>query len=341
MAAEAINKHFQQHTQCKTPDEIAAVTGDFVKCKPFHSKKRNIYVHEFLNVKQNPGNCESFQNELHRHLYNHEIDHNRKFNKSDRIKSKSFQNSYITDSRSSKTPVHSCSNPKAQEVLRNRNTIAKLEESYWANWRPSRSETVKPRKIPKAHYMVIRKRPPTPEPTDSYLSDDEEEDTPKSTTEAENQAEVKIIPETQTENSNKVDVKEVQTKKSEEIQVVPADLSQTEESSSTAKEVENEEDKLIKREEGDEVSSLKHTDSLILNAKRRSEDKPRYQQPRCIKLFRKPTVSGSLANITRGGSYPLKPALKKEKSIIRGNIRLGKPGSPIMIQTNKGKRTIL
>lgn len=343
MAAEAINKHFQQHTRSKSPDNIAAVTGDFVKCKPFHSKKSNIYVHEFLNVKQNTANCESFQNELHRHLYIHETGHNRQYNKSDRIKSKSFQDNYITDPRGSKIPVHSYSNPKAQEVLKNKNTIAKLEESYWANWRPNnRSETVKPRKLSKAHYRVIRKRPPATEPTDSDLSDDEEEDSPRFTKEVVTEPDIKITSDvTNTENSNEIEVKEAKAKKSEEIQVVPEDLSQKDESLPAAKESENEEDKLIKNEEGDEVSPLKHTDSLILNAKRQSEDKPRYQQPRCIRLFRKPVVSGSIATFTRGGSYPLKPAIKKEKSATRGNIRLGKPGSPIMIQTNKGNRGIL
>lgn len=363
MAAEAIGKHFQQQSRYKPPGEnFDAVTGDYAKRKSFNSKRSNIYVHEFFNLKQTPVNCESQQNQLHRNLYNHETGYNpqhkpelrRKYSKnsnvlipwSERIKSRSFQDSYVSNEQSSsykcvRSPMQTFSNSK--EVIKSRDTIAKLEESYWANWRPNRSETVQPRKIPKAHYRVIRKRLPLPKPkpTDSSSSDDEEEDVKTKMEKAILQTDVKNEVETQVENLTEKKTEEpvpkisakIPAKKSEEIQV-PADLSRNAATAPIVQEVVSEKNILQKIEEADEVTPLKHTDSFILTAKRQSEEKPRYQQPRCIKLFRKPIVSGSGANITRGGSYPLKSSIKKEKPVFTGNIRLGKPGSPIMIQAN-------
>lgn len=360
MAAEALNKHFQKHKRCKPSDKnlISPVfADDLPKCKPFHSKRSNIYVHEFFDVKQDPVNCESFQNELHRYLYSHESGHHQQNHLSKQIKSRSFQDNNASKPHSSsnkyvKSPVYSYSSTKAQKVLKGRNTIAKLEESYWANWKPNRSEIAESRKIPKAHYRVIQKHSPLPRQESTSLSvdkyDDEQENENHSyKKETEDKKEIKVIAEAQIDsltknNSEELDVKdssEIQTKKSEVIQV-PADLSQKDVSVSLAEAVTNKEEKLIKNEESDEVTPLKHVDSIILTAKKQSEERPRYQQPRCIKLFRKPVVSGAVAAVTRGGSYPLKLAIKKEKSVVKGNIRLGKPGSPIMIQTNKGKKGI-
>lgn len=340
MAAEALHKHFQQHPKRYRPrDENFDVTGDFTKTK-FNSRKSNIYVHEFFNVVQNSANWESHQNQLHRNLYSHEqeIGHPRP-HKSDRIRSRSFQDSYISNPHSSslkyeETPTHTFSNSKAQAVLKSRNAITKLEESYWAHWRPNKSEAVKPRKSNKAHYRVIKKPHPPPQKAESSLSstdEDVDDEEPNELKEEEQEQQVvieelKAIEEPLTKRSEV----ELQVKKSEEIQV-PADLSET---GVIHKEEEN---KPQINEEADEVKPLKHTDSFILTAKRQSEEKPHYQQPRCIKLFRKPMIAGSGGSIVRGGSYPLKSSLKKEKTTIKGNIRLGRPGSPITVQTHRRK----
>lgn len=340
MAAEALHKHFQQHRRYRPRDENFDVTGDFAKTKPFHAKKSNIYVHEFFNVGQNHANWESYQNQLHRNLYNHETDHAHPL-KYERIKSKSFQDSYISNrysssSRHDETPSHTFSNSKTQAVLKNRNAITKLEESYWANWKPNKSETVKPRKTSKAHYRVIRKPPPqkTSSSSSSSSISDEEGEVDDEQNESSEEKEEEIL-EQKGELIKEPEVR-VETKKSEEIQV-PTDLSQID---LVQMEEEEKVALAVQHEETDEIKPLKHTDSFILTAKRQNEEKPHYQQPRCIKLFKKPIVAASGAAIVRGGSYPLKPSLKKEKTVIKGNIRLGRPGSPIMIQANRRRKGI-
>lgn len=348
MAAEALHKHFQQHPKRYRPrDENFDVTGDFTKPK-FNSRKSNIYVHEFFNVVQNSSNWESHQNQLHRNLYSHEHDGHARPHKSDRIRSRSFQDSYIANPPSSslkyeETPIHTFSNSKAQAVLKSRNAIAKLEESYWAHWRPNKSETVKPRKTSnKAHYRVIKKpHPPSQKAESSSSSTDEEgnveDEEPNDQKEEQGQqVEIEELTATNIEEAAVQVAVEPQVKKSEEIQV-PADLSET---VVLHTEEENKPTEPPTNEETDEVKPLKHTDSFILTAKRQSEEKPHYQQPRCIKLFRKPVIAGSGGSIVRGGSYPLKSSLKKEKTTIKGNIRLGRPGSPITVQTNRGRKGI-
>lgn len=75
---------------------------------------------------------------------------------------------------------------------------------------------------------------------------------------------------------------------------------------------------------------LKHTDSFIINKKKQGEVKEHFQQPKCIRLYRKPGTSSSFI---RGGSYPLKSCLKRE-STPKGNFRLGAPGSPLFVSTS-------
>lgn len=75
-------------------------------------------------------------------------------------------------------------------------------------------------------------------------------------------------------------------------------------------------------EEPKDFKFLRHTDSFILNSKKQSEDKPHYQQPRCIRLYKK-----NSSGYTRGGSYPLKPCLKKE-STFKGYTRRSLSGTP-------------
>lgn len=73
---------------------------------------------------------------------------------------------------------------------------------------------------------------------------------------------------------------------------------------------------------------LKHTDSFILTKKKQSEVKEIYKQPKSIKLYKK---SGSYV---KGGTYPLKSCLKKEIPMFKGNFKLGPPGSPLFVTSN-------
>ncbi|KAJ8937249.1 hypothetical protein NQ318_005563 [Aromia moschata] len=61
----------------------------------------------------------------------------------------------------------------------------------------------------------------------------------------------------------------------------------------------------------DESKVLKHTDSFIITKKKQNEVKERFQQPKCIKLYKKP---GTSTSFIRGGSYPLKSCLKCESA---------------------------
>ncbi|KAL3267572.1 hypothetical protein HHI36_011690 [Cryptolaemus montrouzieri] len=83
-------------------------------------------------------------------------------------------------------------------------------------------------------------------------------------------------------------------------------------------------------EETEEIKFIKHTDSFILNTKKKSEEKNKYQQPRCIRLYKKSYSS----SYVRGGSYPLKSCLKKESS-FNGNSRRPLSGSPYSLNMFK------
>ncbi|XP_018575312.1 uncharacterized protein LOC108914089 [Anoplophora glabripennis] len=85
----------------------------------------------------------------------------------------------------------------------------------------------------------------------------------------------------------------------------------------------------------DKSKLLKHTDSFIINKKKQGEVKERFQQPKCIRLYRKPGISTS--SFIRGGSYPLKSCLKHEP-VPKGNFRLGAPGSPLFVSTSSFHR---
>lgn len=90
--------------------------------------------------------------------------------------------------------------------------------------------------------------------------------------------------------------------------------------------------------EPEEIHTLKHTDSFIINAKKQGMEKPYYPQPKCIKLQKNPAVINRSHNYIKGGSYPLKSCLKKDK-LSSQSLVLGKPGSPILLQPNKNKKT--
>lgn len=75
------------------------------------------------------------------------------------------------------------------------------------------------------------------------------------------------------------------------------------------------------------VPSIKHKDSLIIAKEKQGKTDPKhFQQPKCIRLYRKTTTVGHV----KGGSYPLRSHLKKDPH-PKGNFRLGAPGSPLFI----------
>ncbi|KAF7287905.1 hypothetical protein GWI33_000252 [Rhynchophorus ferrugineus] len=75
------------------------------------------------------------------------------------------------------------------------------------------------------------------------------------------------------------------------------------------------------------VSNIKHKDSLIITKEKQGKAETKhFQQPKCIRLYRKSATVGHV----KGGSYPLRSCLKKEPH-PKGNFRLGAPGSPLFI----------
>ncbi|XP_030745578.1 uncharacterized protein LOC115874543 [Sitophilus oryzae] len=73
---------------------------------------------------------------------------------------------------------------------------------------------------------------------------------------------------------------------------------------------------------------IDHKDSIIITKEKQDKvEKKYYQQPKCIRLYRK---SGGGTYI-KGGTYPLKSCLKRDIAHPKGNFRLGAPGSPLFV----------
>ncbi|XP_050299854.1 uncharacterized protein LOC126738524 [Anthonomus grandis grandis] len=76
---------------------------------------------------------------------------------------------------------------------------------------------------------------------------------------------------------------------------------------------------------------VEHKDSIEITKKKQEAEGPKehFQQPKCIRLYRKPA-----AGYIKGGSYPLKSCLKKETTATGHSFMLGPPGSPMFITSN-------
>ncbi|XP_028144948.1 uncharacterized protein LOC114338546 isoform X2 [Diabrotica virgifera virgifera] len=81
---------------------------------------------------------------------------------------------------------------------------------------------------------------------------------------------------------------------------------------------------------------LKHIDSFIIILKKQLEKREsHFEQPKCIKLYK---TSGK-RNYIKGGTYPLKSSKKKEV-ISKGNFRLGPPGQLMITNGGYNKRPL-
>ncbi|XP_018326692.1 uncharacterized protein LOC108737986 [Agrilus planipennis] len=87
--------------------------------------------------------------------------------------------------------------------------------------------------------------------------------------------------------------------------------------------------------DNEEITELKHTDSLILACNKKSREKPYLQQPKAIRLFKR-SVSTKTAKIKSPG-----PILKKDTSPSKKSplIRLGKPGSPVVLSSKFSRKS--
>ncbi|RZC39698.1 uncharacterized protein BDFB_004206 [Asbolus verrucosus] len=225
--------------------------------------------------------------------------------------------------------------PKSERSRKFKNkhklVMERLEESYWANWKPNKAGL----KISKSpgisknvpEIQVIKSAP-------------------------ERRCKIKVHPrprDSQMENNYRIQKnpsksQEIQTddlppipKKDEEVDVVKEDVSKDE---TNDKETNNKEESCEKEniqvnsaDDLVETKFLKHTDSFILNAKKQKEEKEHFEQPKCIRLYRKSGKTPS-KNYVKGGSYPLKSCLKKESNATKGSKRLGRPGSPMIVSSS-------
>jgi hypothetical protein len=207
-------------------------------------------------------------------------------------------------------------------VLKNRkksknkqkSVIEKLEETYWANWKPDKYDT---KKSNSPEIQVIKSAPGR-------------------------RRKIKVYPETTVEEildpTSQVEMKSKMktiSSKSEEIQTDDLSIPPKTEEDNTADSIE--ESPQVEETFPDE-KFLKHTDSFVLNVKKQKEEKEHFDQPKCIRLYKKPGKMSS-KNFIKGGSYPLKSCLKKEGNLTKGSSRLTRPGSPIIVSSNytKGK----
>ncbi|EFA02205.1 uncharacterized protein LOC657564 [Tribolium castaneum] len=195
---------------------------------------------------------------------------------------------------------------KKPKTKSKKSVIEKLEETYWANWKPDKNDSMSSKKS--LEIQVIKSAPVKSrrKKIQIYPSFGDHLD--------ETQVEkIKITSKCQ----------EIQTDDVLEISKLTEDAETDTQDTLVAKKSE---------EELDDNKFLKHTDSFILNLKKQHEEKETFEQPKCIRLYKKPGKLTS-KNYTRGGSYPLKSCLKKDSSFGKGGHRLGRPGSPLIVSS--------
>lgn len=264
-----------------------------------------------------------------------------------KIPSDSTYNDYSTKSFA-KTASSKSQNSNSQS---SKSVLDKLEETYWATWKPSRDKRVRTARRPKKtskndaygdtsdtmvkYFEKSNYKESSASVDDSAYKYDsrasqssrlielntQEIQTDDFSTWVQTEQENKIEENDEHENpvSSNTDLEKEHTEQTDDTDIIPV------------KENLTEDDETIP-----EISSkskfLEHKDSFIIHKKKQEEVKESFQQPKCIKLFKKPG-SGYI----RGGTYPLKSCFKND-STPKGNFRLGPPGSPMFVTTNSFNR---
>lgn len=371
MAAQVINKHLQQHIGKTCPPPLRynferEQTTPIAKQRSSSSRKSPVYVHQFNKINSQISDFStetsySSQNELHQTLYNHEMS---SFGvRSSKLKSKPGRPSTkmrsgdqlhpkeISQKNKLENPTHAKSDPVhvhkpvvvkstiknkklKQTVLSNKAEIHKLEESYWAKWKPNKSKNDKQTKpVPTPPVKHNRVENDSFEKTKQHIrvipKNKQKERGDSNEAECDTVKHDVVTKQEKTEKPSNEDVRQPEIQN--EQKPVPLILPQ--------ENIENEEVPARKSEskhsthsvECDGVKVLKHTDSFILTSKKQNQEKTHYQQPKCIKLYKNSSTLSAPKSYIKGGTYPLKSCLKKEKPL--GNIRLGRPGSPLIVQS--------
>lgn len=278
------------------------------------------------------------------------------------IQNASTYNNY---SKASTRPPVEKNPPKPKKISgfpTTKSVLDQLEETYWATWKPNKENVGAMSKKTRPHenrVSKIKAYGDVPDNIPNYLSSSEYETSGVSTVEESdyekynNYETVINMQDLYESRNNPVRPKTTHT---QEIQTdrVPLALPKIEEhiennETKRRDQIETKEEPADEKPEENEIpiekssdedpdegtnkeksNFLKHTDSFIINKKKQSEVKEHFQQPKCIRLYRKPGVSTSFI---RGGSYPLKSCLKRE-SAPKGNFKLGAPGSPLFVSSS-------
>ncbi|KAJ8919533.1 hypothetical protein NQ315_002154 [Exocentrus adspersus] len=277
-----------------------------------------------------------------------------------RSQSPSIYNNYSTKYTTKLSPdkTHLHPPPKPKKIVgfpTTKSVLDHLEETYWATWKPSK-ETTGTMSLPKnkkQHEERICKIKAYGDVPDFGTTTTSDYETPAATEESDcekcNKYETVInihdvvcesrkklarltttyTQEIQTDNTVPLPLPKIEERvdadKTEKQPEVTEQVIELEQEAPTEKSSNKEE--VVQTAENSKL--LKHTDSFIINKKKQGETKEHFQQPKCIRLYRKPGISTSFI---RGGTYPLKSCLKREPA-QKGNFRLGAPGSPLFVST--------
>lgn len=196
---------------------------------------------------------------------------------------------------------------KTKTKSKEKSVLEKLEETYWANWKPDNSKQKIDSRMSTKKSLEIQVIKGAP---------------------SKRRHKIQMYPCPGDHHETQVEKIEQVLSKSQEIQT--DDIPKTSESTDNSVSDFEAEKKL---EEDIDNKFLRHTDSFILNMKRQHEEKEYFDQPKCIRLYKKPTKYVS-KNYIRGGSYPLKSCLKKESNFSKGSHRMTRPRSPLIVSSN-------
>lgn len=247
-------------------------------------------------------------------------------------------NSY--DTNSSKTMETATGTSKTSNSHSSKSVLDKLEETYWASWKPSKEKG-----SPRRRGTKNKAYGDTSDSLVKYFQ--------KSNFKVDSTTEAESVVNQENQSSRSTRIIEMST---QEIQTDICNFDQTRDNyqqmlnktssdndiikeSIIISPLDNKDDSdsvAIKEDNMSQLSSnsklLQHKDSFIIHRKKQDEVKENFQQPKCIKLFKKPGSS-----YLRGGTYPLKSCLRSD-NMTKGQFRLGPPGSAMFVTSNSFNR---
>lgn len=232
-----------------------------------------------------------------------------------------------------------------EPAKKSKSVLNKIEETYWANWKPSKTKSISTIKE-----ILLRNGGHQPD-SQTKLQDHGDCANTKSKIELDGTVDDKSKKnsnETQNEEQNNniqgdsssfVENKDTENKIMQaSSQTDPIELKKPEDQNKSEEVIviQQEDNSDDEKEEETNIETIKHTDSLILAKKRQKIVKEYFQQPKCIRLYKKLNLLNSksfFVKTTAGTTSSLKPILKMESS-IKETFHMGPPGSSILMTTS-------